>query len=70
MQNTMKPSLLTQRRSELHYENMPCIILILHESQSYPNDYSCKKCHMSMNQIHMHIMFDNFSPTMKDHMTK
>ena len=49
MQNAIKPSLLTQRRSELHYENMPCIVFILHESESSPNDYSCNKCHMSMN---------------------
>ena len=49
MQNTIKPSLLTQRRSELTYENMPSIIFILYESESSPNDYSCHKCHMSMN---------------------
>ena len=49
MQNTIKPSLLTQRRSELTYENMPCIIFILYKSESSPNDYSCHKCHMSMN---------------------
>ena len=49
MQNTIKPSLLTQRRSELTYENMPCIIFILYERESSPNDYSCHKCHMSMN---------------------
>jgi hypothetical protein len=28
---------------------MPCIIFILYESESSPNDYSCHKCHMSMN---------------------
>ena len=49
MQNTIKPSLLAQRRSELPYENMPCIIFILHESEFSPNNYSCNKCHMSMN---------------------
>ena len=49
MQNAIKPSLLRQRRSELHYANMPCIIFFLQESESSPNDYSRYKCHMSMN---------------------
>ena len=49
MQKTIKPSLLRQRRSELHYANMPCIIFILHESESSPNEYCCYKCHKSLN---------------------